>query len=169
MTSCLTEETTLATAVRPAIHRTNSSSWRLGNDATDRWGNCMRKRDAEMLALGAAISHSPPRTEYVTKTVIQKRAPTDESVRLAKEYEEKAWKSVSDRVILDIKQIDAQVVYCEKSFEDRSKRLLFKVNGRKVDVRLDDGFDRDKHTIFREVADAITQAVITQLLETRQL
>lgn len=129
----------------------------------------MRKRDAEMLALGAALSYSPPRTEYVTQTVIEKRAPTDESIRLAKEYEEKAWASVSDRVILDIKPIDAQVVYCERRDEDRSKRLLFKVNGRKVAVRLDDGFDRDRHSIAKEAAEAITTAIMAQLLNARSL
>ena len=123
----------------------------------------MKKHDAEMLALGAAISYSPPRIEYVTQTVIEKRAPTDESIRLAKEYEEKAWASVSDRVVLDIKDIDAQVVYCEKSYDDMSKCLLFKVNGRKVDVRLDDGFDRDRRTIVKEVGEAITTAIMNQL------
>ena len=127
----------------------------------------MKTRDVALLALGAASQ--PPRTEYVTQTVIEKRAPTDESIRLAKEYEEKAWEAVSDRVILDIKQIDAHIVYCEKSYEDRSKRLLFKVNGRKVDVRLDDEFDRDRHSVVKEVAEAITGAIMTQLLNTRNL
>lgn len=122
----------------------------------------MKTRDVAWLALGAASN--PSKTEYVTKTVIEKRAPTDDSIRLAREYEEKAWAAVSNRIVRDIKPIDAQVVYCEKQFDDRSKRLLFTVNGRKVDVRLNDGYDGNHHIVYREMAEAITAAILTQLL-----
>lgn len=127
----------------------------------------MKTRDMAWLALAAASQS--PRSEYITKNinVHEHRAPTDESIRLAKEYEEKAWNNVTNRLLVDIPAINAQVVICERSCESREKRLLFKVNGHKVDVRLDDHSQASNHTIWKEVADAIAEQILKQLLRTK--
>src|SRR5262249_26084131 len=122
----------------------------------------MRKRDFEMLALGAALSPAPaPRTEYVTRTVHEHRAPTDESIRLAREYEEKAWQAVSNRVLEAVPEIDAQVVVVEKMLDTLESLLLFKVNGKPVRVRFPESVDR--HARVRVIAENITEEIMRQL------
>lgn len=126
----------------------------------------MKTRDIALVALGAASQS--PRTEYVTKTVHEHRAPTDDSIRLAKEYEEKAWKSVTDRILVDVPEIEAKVVICEKDYASREKRILFTVNGRKVDVRLPESFDQ-QFQIVREMSDAISAAIVRQIFQGQKL
>lgn len=124
----------------------------------------MRKRDLEILALGAAIGSSPaPRTEYVTRTVHEHRAPTDDSIRLAAEYEEKAWKKVTGRLIDTLPTIDAKVIVCERACEIPGKHLLFSVNNRRVRLFLEE--DRSgRKDMLRAVADEIAEEIVKQLL-----
>lgn len=124
----------------------------------------MRKRDVEMLALGAALNQAPaPRTEYVTQHVHEHRAPTDDSIRLAAEYEEKAWKKVTRRVIEEIPSIAAKVIACEECYERRGKHLLFSVNERPVRMFLEESRGTGKDQIVREVAETITEEIMRQL------
>ena len=98
----------------------------------------MKKRELEYLALGAALNSQPaPRTEYVTRTVHEHRAPTDESIRLAREYEEKAWNIVRDRVTEPLLNISANYVVCETAEYDRKTHIFFKVNNKPVRISVD--------------------------------
>lgn len=125
----------------------------------------MRNKEIALIGLGAAMTRPEPRTEYVTQTIIEKRAPTDDSIRLAKEYEEKIWDSVSDRIVQDIKEINAQFVYMEKCAFDKSKRILFTVNGHKVDIRMPDDDDGNRYVVMKEMADNISAEIMTQIFK----
>lgn len=128
----------------------------------------MRKRDAEMLMLGAALSYrQEPRTEYVTQTVIEKRAPTDDSIRLAKEYESKIWKDIECRVTENIPSINAGYVLSQESLHDRARHLFFKVNEQPVRIRFEYGDEIDRYAIMREIADKIAEEVMILLMRAK--
>ncbi len=93
--------------------------------------------------------------------VSEKRAPTDESIRLAKEYEEKAWREVAGRVVKEIKGIDAEFVQVEATHYDMSLHIFFKLNGRPVRVRYEREFTGE---VLQGVAQKITEEVMRTLL-----
>jgi hypothetical protein len=126
----------------------------------------MSRKDRELLALGAMLSmgHQETRTEYVTREVHEHRAPTDDSIRLAKEYEEKIWKDITDRVTVDIPSIDASYVQTEESHYDRARHIFFKVNGRPVRLKYEYQQAVDQFSIFRDIAGKITEQVMELLM-----
>lgn len=126
----------------------------------------MSRKDRELLALGAILSmgHQEPRTEYVTREVHEHRAPTDDSIRLAKEYEAKIWKDIESRVTENIPSIDASYIISEESCHDRAKHLFFKVNGRPVRVRFEYEHKIDRNSIMREIAEKVTQEMMIVLM-----
>lgn len=127
----------------------------------------MSKRDMEYLALGMALNHqAAPRTEYVTRTVHEHRAPTDESIRLAREYEEKAWNTVRDRITEPLISINANYVLCEKTDYDRRTHIFFKINEKPVRLSIDDGF-HSRGERFDAIAKEIANEVL-KLLERTQ-
>lgn len=113
-----------------------------------------------------------PDKEYVpyekSVTVHQHRAPTDESIRLAKEYEERIWKDISNRVTIDIPSIDAAYVQTEESCYDRARHIFFKVNGRPVRLKYEYQQAIDQHSIFRDIAGEITEQVMVLLMSGRK-
>ncbi len=126
----------------------------------------MKTRDVALLALGA--SSQRPRTEYVTQTVIEKRAPTDDSIRLAKEYEAKIWKDIESRATENIPSINAGYVLSEESCSDRARHLFFKVNGQPVRIRFEYDHQIDRAAIMREIAEKITQEVVILLMRSER-
>lgn len=124
----------------------------------------MKKRDIEMLALGAALNQAPaPRTEYVTQTIHEHRAPTDESIRLAKEYEEKAWKTVENRILEDVPEIDTRVVIVEECYDTREKLLFFRVNGRPIKLRFANSILLTKEERNKALSEQISHEIMMQL------
>ena len=79
--------------------------------------------------------HMPERTEYVDRnvTVHEHRAPTDESVRLLKEMEEKAREKIFDSFRLDGNGFEC-VIQCERDCMtmDTTAVAVFSLNGRKM-------------------------------------
>ena len=82
------------------------------------------------------VRNNPVRTEYVTKTIHEHRAPTDESVKLLKELEDAALDKFLGRVVVD-NEIKAQIecmfnpLTCSKDFYIR-----LKVNGKELSEKL---------------------------------
>jgi hypothetical protein len=72
---------------------------------------------------------------YVTKT--EYRAPTDESVRLLKEMEEKAQKKIIDSISVRDCQVECQILV-EKSYINQSNHyvIVYSMNGKKGKVQL---------------------------------
>lgn len=76
-------------------------------------------------------------TEYVTRevNVTERRAPTDESVRLLKEMETAAQAKVDQSIRLDGNGFECVVQIMEDAMSDeRVARAVFTVNGRRLDA-----------------------------------
>jgi len=74
---------------------------------------------------------------YSAVTVTEKRAPTDDSVRLLKEMEEKALDKIIDSVSVRDCQVECQVLV-EKSYINRSNHyvIVYSMNGKKSKVQM---------------------------------
>jgi hypothetical protein len=69
----------------------------------------MKTQDAILLGAMAA-GGTQLHDHHHSTTVKEYRAPTDDSIRLAKEYEEKAWNAVAKRVLQDVPGFNAKFV-----------------------------------------------------------
>lgn len=101
-------------------------------------------------------------------TITEQRAPTDDSIRLAKEYEEKAWEAVAGRIIKDVPDIKAKVLVVEDSCETMETLLLFSVNDLPVKVRFGKFEKVTTKAIFKEIAEAIAFQITHQLSKLRK-
>jgi hypothetical protein len=83
----------------------------------------------------------PRQPSHVTQTIHEHRAPTDQSVSLLKEMQEKAVKAVEQTIRLDSNEFSG-VVHIHREPWDASVKAIahFKVNGRqhKAEVSLND-------------------------------
>lgn len=97
-------------------------------------------------------------------TVTEKRAPTDDSIRLAAEYEEKAWQKVTGHLIEQLPTIDAKVIAVEGDFANPGTHYLFSINNQKV--RLFVGNTAlNKSDMVEKVSEAITGKLMEQLFQ----
>jgi hypothetical protein len=74
---------------------------------------------------------------YTPVTVTEKRAPTDESVRLLKEMEEKALEKIVNSISVRDCQVECQILV-EKSYLNQSNHyvVVYSMNGKKGKVQL---------------------------------
>jgi hypothetical protein len=74
---------------------------------------------------------------YVTKTVTENRAPTDESVRLLKEMEEKAREKIIESIAVRDCQVECQILF-ERGYVDRSNHytIVYSMNGERSKVKV---------------------------------
>ena len=126
----------------------------------------MKTRDIALLAAGAASQR--PRTEYVTTTTHEHRAPTDESIRLAREYEDKAWAEVEKRVLWQIPGIQAQVIVAESDCANREKHVIFSVNGRRIHIRHPESITVDTQQIVKDIAEKVADEITMQLFRMKK-
>lgn len=110
----------------------------------------------------------PTRTEYVTQNVniTEKRAPTDESVKLLREMEDKAREQVEQSINVGGNGFECVVnIHKEALSMDTVAVALFKLNGRslRAEARVE-GWDRDdiaklaprlRDEVAKELANAI--------------
>lgn len=103
------------------------------------------------------VIQQPRGPSHVSVTTHEHRAPTDDSIRLAGEYEQKAWAKVKDAVLHDIPGLDAQALLVEHNYALREVSLIFKLNGQSIEAKVNvNGFDTDP---LKACADAIAAAV----------
>jgi hypothetical protein len=117
------------------------------------------------------VVNQPPRTEYVTRDVHEHRAPTDDSVKLLREMEEKA----KDQVIQAVHVGDTTfecVVHMQKHPMDGSTSLLavFSLNGKKMTAEFrEQDWRSDKFKLVdglrAALADKISREVLIPALE----
>jgi hypothetical protein len=79
----------------------------------------------------------PYGNSYTPVTVTEKRAPTDDSVRLLKEMEEKALEKIVNSISIRDCQVDCQILV-EKSYINQSNHymIVYSMNGKKGKVQL---------------------------------
>lgn len=74
--------------------------------------------------------NAPTRTEYVTREVVEHRAPTDDSVRLLKEFEEKAQAKLDSAVHVGDASFECVIHRAQDMMSDCTKlRAVFSLNG----------------------------------------
>lgn len=101
-------------------------------------------------------------------TVTEKRAPTDESVRLLKEMEAAALDKVLSAIPLKDNLLEGVLVERD-SFSDLQKwfMLILKINGKRVDLlaKVDDDVCKDQHKMIAEVIKQFSEQLASQLLQ----
>lgn len=104
---------------------------------------------------------------YSKVEVIEKKAPTDESIRLLKEMEEKTIASVINSIKVANNSFNGIVVHARKqSLDDSELWIKFKFNGKDCVIRQDvDEMDfmLDKYTAFQKLAEVISNKIFYEL------
>ena len=113
--------------------------------------------------------NQPQRTEYVTREVIEKRAPTDESVKLLREMEQSALSEVVKAVRVKDNDFECVIQSMMLAEQDAMRyRVIFSMNGQKhtatVDCdRPDAGPDR-LHDIADDLREAVAKEIALKIL-----
>lgn len=101
---------------------------------------------------------------FITKTTTEYRAPTDESVRLLKEMEEKAREKIIDSFIVNDTHFECKI-FQEKDFLtlDTKFVVIYSMNGKKrtVNVRIEEGsIENTYKKLLSAVANDIAHAML---------
>ncbi len=113
------------------------------------------------------FSHTTP---YITNntTVKEERAPTDASIKLMMEMEEKATKNIVDRIIVDNNLLKGAIIICDDYLANAKKIYIkFKLNGEDYEsietVKLNITITKEEAiTIMLE---KMSEAILEQLLK----
>lgn len=95
-------------------------------------------------------------------TVNEHRAPTDDSIRLAREYEEKAWQHVAQGAVQGLRGIEADALVVDQSPIERKVMLFFKLNGKpvRVTIPLDEWKDDPITALHKAVAHEVANLIL---------
>lgn len=129
----------------------------------------MNRKDLALLGMGAALASRRTERVYERREIHEHRAPTDESVRLLKEMEEKAAKKVIKALTIQSNEWHC-VVQAEVSHMDalRIMRAVFDINGKRMVAEVnqpewkDDPQSRDLVTALR---DEVARKIANEVLE----
>jgi RNA 3'-terminal phosphate cyclase len=93
---------------------------------------------------------------FTSATVTENRAPTDESVRLLKEMEEKARDNIIESISVRDSQVECQILK-ERDFMSAGMRytVVYSINGKKSAVK----FLADDLEMPKSVAEKLTEMV----------
>jgi hypothetical protein len=112
-----------------------------------------------------------PSREYFpyTKTVIEKRAPTDDSIRLYDEIKEKAYKSILKTIELNDNTFNLNaILYNEWSSNHNVCQYRFTLNGKEFtgEIKSSNFNLGDKSVIYRKIFEGVAQTITTQIMAT---
>jgi hypothetical protein len=112
-----------------------------------------------------AISTSTHPARHLTKTVHEHRAPTDESVRLLREMEQKARDQIIQAIRLEDALIDC-VIHAQEDFAGARMEYLViaKVNGQRIEARKAFDFDVMPDAIAITLRGLLAERIATVLL-----
>lgn len=110
------------------------------------------------------------RTEHVPyeKTVIEKRAPTDDSIRIYEEVKEKAFKSIIDTIEINDNSFNVKgIVYDDDHSMARICKFVFTINGHEIsgEVKENMRLDYNKDAFVRKVIDESSRQLSIKLVE----
>lgn len=116
---------------------------------------------------------TPQKTEtyYVTKEVHEHRAPTDESVKLLREMEQKAKDQVIKSIQLEANHLNANVyIYADPMSFNNMFRVVFDINGHSyvsdIAIPLDAPTDVIAQKLHRGISDVIAQKILEDVAVT---
>jgi hypothetical protein len=127
----------------------------------------MRTKELALLAAGAAMAARRSHV-YETRNITVNRAPTDESVRLLKEMEEKAQAKVDAAVHIENNAFNCVVHSWYDGFNDINiLRAVFDLNGTRMTVQVSKSclsLD-DKVALAGQLRDAIAKEIANSALD----
>lgn len=112
------------------------------------------------------VPQTAPRTEYVTRTVHERRAPTDESVRLLTEMERAARDKVEQSIRLDGNGFACVVqVALDNMSDQRIAVAVFELNGKRMraEARVS-ARGGGQETLAAALRDAVAQQLAVEIL-----
>ena len=120
-----------------------------------------------MVGLGAALAQRSRTEHHSHRTEVHEhRAPTDESVKLLKELEEKALAKVLASLKLDSNSFSGQVLFEYDGMSDRDiARCVFVVNGKRVVAEIDRDTDNRPEDFLVALRDEIARKFANEVLE----
>lgn len=105
------------------------------------------------------------RTNFVTRTVHEHRAPTDDSVKLLREMENKAEEQVIQAVHVGDTTFDCVIHFSLDVLSMKKKmRAIFSLGGRKMHEDIVCCQDDDDQTMLGKLRDAVSQRVASEIL-----
>lgn len=115
--------------------------------------------------------HMPTRTEYVTQSVKveERRAPTDDSVRLLKEFEEEAREKIESSLNVGANGFECTIMTEREHITDEVIAVaLFKLNGislrAKASIRGFDKRDKGPKGLAIALRDEVAKVIANELL-----
>ncbi len=110
------------------------------------------------------VLNTPSRTEYVTREVHEHRAPTDESVKLLKEFETKAQEKVVEAIHVGDTTFEC-VIHTQKNHMDGSTtmRAIFSLGGKKMTVDFT-AHEADKFKMVEGLRTAVADKISCEIL-----
>lgn len=108
---------------------------------------------------------SPQKTEYITKEVHEYRAPTDESVKLLREMEQKAKNEVVKSIQLESNYLKANVyLFLDPMSFNNMFRVVFDINGHSYvsDIAIPTNAPTEAivQKLHRGISDVIAQKIL---------
>ena len=105
-------------------------------------------------------------TQYVTKEVHEYRAPTDESVKLLREMEQKAKNEVINSIQLESNYLKANVyLYADPMSFGNMFRVVFDINGHSYVSDIDIPTDAPTEVIVEKLHRGISDVIAQKILE----
>ena len=101
------------------------------------------------------------------KTVIEQRAPTDESIKLYEELKQKAYESILETICINDNTVNVKaIVYKDLYSYTRTCRYTFSINSRTYEGEYKEScFEKlDKARVLREIVERAAQSIATQLI-----
>ena len=97
--------------------------------------------------------------------VSEKRAPTDESVRLLREMEKEALKKITKNIDLSNNQFSARLLVFEDLLNLNSKgKVLFSLNGKTHELNVSFGFLEPKEDMIKMCYEELAKYVAREIL-----
>ena len=97
--------------------------------------------------------------------VTEKRAPTDESVRLLREMEKEALNKIIKNIDLSNNQFSARVLVFEDLLNLNNKgKVLFSLNGKKHELNVSFGFLESEEDMVKRCYDELAKYVAREIL-----
>jgi hypothetical protein len=104
---------------------------------------------------------------HVYSTVTEKRAPTDESVRLLREMEAKSREQVQQSIRLDNTAIDGVLQYHKDIFNDQQVLgCVFSVKGKRMEAKYVGSAEATREDLVIGIRDAIAREIANHLTAT---
>lgn len=110
-------------------------------------------------------------TQFVTREVHEHRAPTDESVKLLREMEQKARDQITKSIRLESNNLKANIYqYLDPLSMDKVYRIVADINGKRVEseIRTPEylNFDEQVALIHKGISDMVANHILLDVSST---